>query len=595
MEKYFGATRSSALATGFLAACFFIAPHKFGSIVNPVGLAHFPASPIDWAIGLWPVSLPSVFAGVALVLALIAAWKQPVPAFRSNWPVVLPFATLLIATLIGLPHTTEHYAAYLFVGHMAGVMAFLLAVLTVVTQVPRSRHLFMWAAIAGALTSALYGWYQHLAGFDDTIQFLYALEAEGQHIESALWQRLLEGRVMSGFTYPNIFAAHLLLFLPIAIYWADRWGRYGDPPGVCRALFIGTVCLIMIPPLWWTGSRAASVAIAVAAIATGILVAADSKWVRRHWLKVLPVVAALCVVGGYVGFETVERLKSSERGLSSVMARLDYYNAAYDMFKEQPWTGVGLLEFFPNYMRLKPLGAEETRLPHCLFLFFLAHCGVAGGLAAILFLFQPVIMWFRKSSEAIAKSKSAFICVIAGMIAWCAHSLADFDLQVPATMMMMVTLPILVVKPAPANGNGWGYRLVCILIACAALASLAWIPGDIAYQEQSNAMADGLPAGAVLPYAEAAARSSPRSPYPWDAFGKYARNQREWKLAYDAFSKASERAPHRASMHAHLAQQCRRVNDIVTLENSLRQAAYWYPGKYGEDWEEYLRSKQENE
>ena len=58
MQRCFGSTLPVRGATVLLAGLFFVAPHKFGNIVNPVGPVGgsvVPTSTIEWIVGMWPM------------------------------------------------------------------------------------------------------------------------------------------------------------------------------------------------------------------------------------------------------------------------------------------------------------------------------------------------------------------------------------------------------------------------------------------------------------------------------------------------------------------------------------------------------------
>lgn len=594
MQRCFGSTLPVRSATVLLVGLFFVAPHKFGNIVNPVGPIGgivFPTSVIEWIVGMWPTYFPAIASGVALFTVLLVHWYGRRPDYVRAWPLLLPCLLLVLATLIGMPHTTERYVAMFFLSHMFGVLAFLLAVYIHVTHVPESRRLFLGAAVVGVLTSALSGWYGKFQGQADMIQFLYDMEANGETILSPLWQRVLEGRISASFTYPNVFAAHLLLLLPVTLYVVDRWAKtlqpsdvQADVTRVTRPLFVGTSAILMLIAVYWTGSRAAILGISSAAIAmTGLVAITHRDWLRQRW-KLLIAPAIIVLVAGIV-----ISLQFRDRGLSSTGARLDYADSAVKMFAEHPITGIGVGEFFPNYMRLKRAGAEETRLPHNLFLFFLSQCGIVGGLAGLFFIVQPVVLWFRRIGSK-PPVPLAFGCVIAGMLAWSAHALADFDLHVPATMMMVVTLPLLVLKlPDAVSGGLWWHRSLCMVAGLACIANLLWIPGDMDHQDLQLAMdfqrrltqqspPGRVPRpGALLPLVDRTAKRMPWSPYPYDSFGKHAFQLREYALARDAFMAAAERAPHRSSVYKQIVDCSIELGELKVAREYLEKALLWYP------------------
>jgi hypothetical protein len=368
------------LARGWLVALAVLAPLKFGTVMVTGEVALFPMSGWEWLLGGWPPVLAAGMAAVGLLLAVLA-W--PVPPGRDG-NALIPGAWWLLAVvaLAGLAHTTETDAAFLTLLQWGGVGCFVTAVWWTRARDPGFDRWFLTAVVTGTLLAAASGWWQVLGGgLDETLAFAEAAARKaGRAMPPELMNRLVQRRAFGPFVYPNSFAAHLILTGPVTLVLLWRWGAGVHPPRVSQPLLAGVGAVLVAGALWLSGSRAALVAV----VGGAGLVALAAGWLRWR-LAWLGLGAVVVLVGA--GLVAVNQ----GRGLETVGARLDYYRAAVQMAAAQPVAGVGLGEFFPWYMRLKPAGAEETRLPHCMVLGFAAQAGVLAGVAALGCLLLPLL------------------------------------------------------------------------------------------------------------------------------------------------------------------------------------------------------------
>lgn len=569
-------------STLYLALLLFIAPLKLGISLNNTGVAFFPLSLIEWQVSGWPPSLMPVLTGLALLLVIAQAppdWR----VFRQLPHVWLPLVILLLASFIGLIRTTELDFALNFVWHMLGIVAFGVAVLLHLARQPSARWFLLIAITAGACLAALQGWHQVLWGFDQNREATMQMIRRGEIAANpVLLNKLEQRRAFARFTYPNSYAAHLLLTMPIVLFMAWRSGRYVSPPRLSQIILAGGAGIATIGAFLLAGSRAAVVALALGGIATVIAY----SWRYRNWLRERMFVVVWGLIGALLLVVFVFLLVQQGRTLSSLEARGDYYRSAWLMFLQSPLLGVGMGEFFPWHLRLKPPGAEETRLVHNLFLHFLSQTGLVGGLGALYFLLSPALIWYRSMRRRLTLvSSGLWIAIFLGWASWAAHALADFNVHIPGTMITVVALPILGIDfrqndtYRPTRSRDLLNRAVLAVLAITSLLAITRWPGEMAYQAYHTGLAEPMMVEQRATRTEQVADVYPHSPYPWDWLGKEALRQKNYDIAIHAFQQALQRTPHRAAYHAFLAEAYLATDQRQQAQEQVDLALLWYPHK----------------
>jgi len=180
-----------------------------------------------------------------------------------------------------------------------------------------------------------------------------------------------------------------------------------------------------------------------------------------------------------------------------------------------------------------------------------------------------------------------------GTLAWGLHALADFNSEIPGTVMLAAALPLLMLARTPmdahgqtrtkANNDSWlapvGVAVAATVVALVVLAGAAWrLPGEHAYQVACNmTAAPGLPLAEAARLAGWAGEEQPWSPYPWALLGRLAEEQQAWVMAAEAFGRASQRTPHRAAFHDRRARALAALGDPLAAEPERALARLWYP------------------
>lgn len=571
----------SILSISSVALVFLAAPLKLGSVVGSSGIGFFPLALVDWIFSPWPPFTAPIITGCALLFALLSGRSLSTTEFFRFKHFILPSVFLLVASLVGLIKTTEWDNASLYVWHIVAVLNFVLVVLILVKSSDFCRKLFLACLALGTVLSLFSGLYQVRYGFDETREFvLQKAETENRKISPELNSRLSQRRAYATFTYPNSFAAYLILTIPLTLAVVSKFGSRFTPAIGSQIFFTSIFGVTSIIMLGYTGSRSAVLALALAGIATGItgagiLTSLVGKSRTRFWLSCsgITIVIFLLALSVFHG-----------RTFSSVDARFGYYRAAIEMFRSHPFLGVGLGEFFPFYMRLKPPGAEETRLAHNLFLHFLSQCGLFGGIAAGYFLLQPLIIWRCVIRDRISTvSPLLFYAGFMGCVAWGIHSLTDFNFHITGMVLAVSTLLPLTTRLPVSEESDRMYKssapISCMLLILALVGiTSAWRgPGERSFQILYNRVQVPVDLNVIESLAVATAEKLPYSPYPWEFLGKTALVRGDYTTAKSAFAEAAKRVPHRASNYAYLAQCSFTMGSAREAMHWINQALKWYP------------------
>jgi len=556
---------------GYLTVLAVLAPLKFGISVGVGEISVMPLNWVEWLFTPWPPFAMPLLTGIGLIAAIAVCPRPP----QSTWLWLVPgvWALVLLTSLAGLINTTEHDYAQLFLFHILGVCCYSLSVFWTITRYPQVRRWLGAGVVAGTLCVLLSGWHQAIWGFKETQDYIWKqIYTTGMEVPKELWDRLNQNRVFSTFVYPNSFAAHLMLTGPLTLLLLWRWGGRVEPPRASRALFVGTGAVLWITGLVLAGSRAGFCALSVAVVGCVLL-----RREFKHWR--IPI-----AIGCLVMASSLLVFLSRDRGdvLASLGMRGTYWRAAGRMFLEHPVAGIGLGEFFPNYMRLKPPDAEETRTPHNMLCNLASQAGILAGLAGCLCLLMPLLAGRLADNSGQGPDPPLLAAVQIGLGAWYLHSLADFNLMIPGTLMLVSVWPLFCVNRAvpsqPVRPAAAGVVCAVLLLAVASVGSAHRFPGAIAYERLYRLVSDPKTSFAtVVRQANAAADKLPYSPYPWVVIGRIARQLGLYAKALEAYQRASVRAPHRSAFYLHQGECHCELGQITEAHRVLAQAREWYP------------------
>jgi len=660
---------NAAMGTlGAFAMIFvFLAPLKFGVAVGtPDFPLPLPGNPISLAIFQWPPTLFSILAGVLLLAAEILSPSRLGPIGRS-WALALVWIDLALSALPGFINGPTLDFPVVELSHLTGLAAFALALKKILDARPDLKLGIVTAVSLSTVLIAIIGLDQYLYGFGDTLKYMEQREKlYGIVIPDALRIRLRETRVYATFSICNTLAGHLLLVAPVTI-WAI-WSR--------KKTLVGVIVVLAVAVFFETvgGNTPRFLIVATAAVsATAAILALkrfpeDAKKARIVAILVLvPIVALLCFIFGAThsrgafaalsatllfailalpfknkrlsiytlgvcAFTAVVAIPFAwrdiiSRGFSSMWVRLDYFKVALRLFLKHPLAGSGWGGFFQGYQMLKTFPGEEApHTPHNFVLNFASQAGALGLAAALTVLLLPIILFILASKDGKRKreeehastadgelpSRQLRWLVLAGWCGWAAHSLVDFDMQVPGTVATAIALLLCVdwgVGRSGAEKTGsvdmkgtsmkWSLpiRAATLFLAATAIV-VSWhrLSFDAEFAKLLDAT-NQRPTTArpgVPPLSEKrldamlakCAEIAPYSPFPILGAVNHLMATRRWAKAEFLLKKALKLSPRRSSTYYKLYVVEKHLGKRGDALRNLEKAAELFPNAYRKILEE---------
>ncbi len=259
------------------------------------------------------------------------------------------------------------------------------------------------------------------------------------------------GRASGTYINPDHFAGFLELVLPLPLAFLLA-GRIG----VVTRLVLAYATLSILAGLAVTLSRGGWVAAAAGVVMLlGFLLCH-----RNHRLRAMVLVLVLAA-SGFVAAHSLSHsvgfmrrvVKTDDTGPDVVDAssRLQMWGAAWHMWQDHPWWGVGPGHFDYRFREYRPEGFQERpEHAHDDYLELFADWGVAGGVIVLggigIFIFGLMQTWphVRREENDFGTGMSSryafFLGAVSGLFALAVHSLMDFNLHVPANALAGVVV-----------------------------------------------------------------------------------------------------------------------------------------------------------
>jgi O-antigen ligase len=365
------------------------------------------------------------------VMALWAArlWLMPRP--KLLWPpvcwLVVAFALYAIARYL----TAE--IEYVARAEMIQVVIYAFLFLAIVNNLHRqeSAQLITLTLVFLAMAIAFYAIYQ----FVTNSTRVWALHTPYLH------------RGTGTFVSPNNLAGFLEMILPLALAYTIT-SRMKALPKV----FTGYAALVILAGIVVTVSRGSWIATVLALLIFFAVL-------TFHHTYRAPAVAllALIVVGGFYFVPRdvifLSRVKSikSENGNLADDSRLLIWRDALQLWRENPWWGIGPAHFDYRFGKYRPeLIQKSPDRVHNDYLNTLTDFGIVGialVLAAVITVFACAIWtwrYVRGSPNTLGEHRSNKLALVLGacigLVAILIHSFMDFNMHIPANALIAVLL-----------------------------------------------------------------------------------------------------------------------------------------------------------
>jgi O-antigen ligase len=384
---------------------------------NPPVMERFvvpPASGYEWVISTWPTRIGYwLLAGVALVGLCAARFQVSAP----RWLVSLPLVWLAWQCLSATQSVDAELTRATLKHFMACAACFYLGLFGLNRE--GTATFFLWpVAVTFALVIAV-GLNQHFGGLQETREYFLAyIYPTMKDVPPEYLKKLSSDRIFSTVFYPNALAGAILLLVPPLLAWVWQ-ARVRFTIGA-RCFLCGCFLAGALACLFWSGSKGGW----LLALASGLVVLLNQKIPKR--LKVI-LVCTVLVIGGagfvwrYAGF--------FQRGATSVVARFDYWEAAWQTALTKPLLGSGPGTFGVVYAAVRKPESEMARLTHNDFLQQASDSGFPG-FAAYSLLIGGVIwigyVGWRGDRSALR------LGIWVGLLAWAFQALGEFTLYIPS-------------------------------------------------------------------------------------------------------------------------------------------------------------------
>lgn len=385
--------------------------------------------------GTEPLVLSAVQIGIFL-LTVVAFWGLREEQVLTQ-PVLL--ASFLFMAYVGLQWLVFSDSRATIETHLLRWLAYVcvFSMAFLLAQDRRGRQWLVVGLLALGFLESLYGLVQYLAGLPYVLAWrnvFYADRATGTYVN------------------PNHFAGFLEMVLPlglgVVLYGIDRF-RAGqrdfeairlDSEQAPRLVFYFFISLFLFLGILFSRSRMGIFG-ALAAVVAVILLWASASW---RPAKAIPVLAVFLMgvisLGTWLGLEPViERYEALE---PAYLARLAIWRDTVGLIQARPLLGSGLGTFAQTYTQLQT--TEVTRYvdhAHNDYLEFAAELGLIGAgllFGLIIFALARMISGFYRAER--SRHRFLLLGCAGSVLAILFHSMADFNLQIPANALVFAAI-----------------------------------------------------------------------------------------------------------------------------------------------------------
>ncbi len=282
----------------------------------------------------------------------------------------------------------------------------------------------LWAGFGLALAWVIrLGFEQHFGGLEATRRMIYEMP-NWRELGPVYLKRIASDRIFSTFMYPNALAGGILFLLPVSVVFV--WVLTPKVGMKARRAFVGILGGCGLACLYWSGSKSGW----LIALAMGLIVLLHSP-MSAHWKRA---VTCAIIVFGLVGF-AARYAKFFEKGSTSVVARFDYWAAAFRTACDHPLFGTGPGTFSVAYRAIKKHDSEMAQLCHNDYLEQASDSGIVGFLtylAMILGFLVFLYRWRIKNFKSDDPFSTIHLAVWLGVLGVFLQSLVEFHLYYPA-------------------------------------------------------------------------------------------------------------------------------------------------------------------
>ncbi len=397
-----------------LALLKFSLPPVFAASPMTAEFLAAPTSGWEWLLAQWPPAIGYwLLGGLALLGVAVARWQTNV----QRWLIVLPMAWLAWQGIAAAQTVNAEISRATLEHFAAGVGCFYLGLFGLNRN--EAPGFFLWPVAAAFAVMLAAGFNQHFGGLEETRHYFYTyVYPTLKAVPPEYLKRMASDRISSTSFYPNSLAGTILLVLPPVLAWI-RQAREQFTVGA-RALLGGLVGGGALGCLYWSGSKGGW----LLALAVGLVSLLQLRFSRQAKLVLIGLVLAAGLAGfawKYAGF--------FQRGATSVVARFDYWQAAWDTAVGRPVCGTGPGTFTVSYAKVRKPESEMARLTHNDYLQQASDSGFPGLLLYSAFVIGLLRVGYAGLGDGATGVRFGLWL---GLLAWALQALVEFPLYIPS-------------------------------------------------------------------------------------------------------------------------------------------------------------------
>jgi len=384
---------------------------------NPPVMEKFVVSPAggyEWLIASWPSRIGYWLLSVVTLAGLFSVRFE---VRNPRWLVALPLVWFSWQILSATQSVNGELTNVTLKHLMACTVCFYLGLFCLNRD--GSKNLFLWPiALAFALVIAV-GFNQHFGGLQQTRDYFFTyIYPTMKEVPPEYLKKLSSNRIFSTVFYPNALAGAILLLLPPLVAWI--WQARQRFTVGARAFLCGGFSVGALACLYWSGSKGGW----LLALGSGLVVLLHQDLSKRVKVGLVCAFLVLGMAGfawKYAGF--------FQRGATSVVARFDYWEAAWKTAVSKPVFGSGPGTFGVVYSAIKRPESEMARLAHNDYLQQASDSGFPG----LIFYgaFVVGLIWIGYAHWRDSRSPLQ-LGVWVGLLGWALQSVGEFTLYVPS-------------------------------------------------------------------------------------------------------------------------------------------------------------------
>jgi O-antigen ligase len=348
--------------------------------------------------------------------------------------------------LVGESHFTVSMAQYQTVSHLLLLVTYLTAffLTLVLCRDPNAKRRLVFALVSLGVFEALYGLIQYLTGWQQIFTYVkkyYLEEATGTYVNR------------------NHFAGFLEMILPFAVVLASRWARllFQNTPSrtatlrkiASRTELLSLVFWLFLATLLFVAlvlsrSRMGTISALVSLVAILALDGTASMRARTR-----AAVAALFFLGvlGLVVWIGSDPVMSRFETLGQEynfngQNRISIWRDTLGLIRHHPLLGTGLGSFSTVYPSVQTVFLHLlVDHAHCDYLEVASELGLPGAIlvfGSIFWVLAQTAGQYKKAEESFDKAVS--LGCIGSIAAILVHSLADFNLYIPANALVLTVI-----------------------------------------------------------------------------------------------------------------------------------------------------------